>query len=399
MSSAPADGAAFAGNLVRFGQLLRRLGLSVDPEQTRLLAGVLPRLGLDRRADVKAAARSVYVRRNEDRALFDAAFDAFWRRGTVTGVPVGSLPRLRQQGGAQAAAGGLAADASAVTALARAAHGASTRDVLRTADFAELTPAEARDAEAMIAALRPAAPHRPSRRHRIARHGRRLAPRAMLRGSLGTGGEALDWRWLERRTRARPIVLVCDISGSMSAYSRLLLRFAHALGRTGSPTEVFVFGTRLTRLTRELRHRDAPAALRRVAGRVVDWHGGTRIGAALRELNRRWLRRTIRSGAVVLVVSDGWERDDPAVLADAMATLQRSCHRLVWLNPLAGRPGFVPLTAGLQVALPYVDDFLPCASVASLEALAARLATLSHGRPDRPARGRWLAVEPRPRAG
>jgi uncharacterized protein len=201
-----------------------------------------------------------------------------------------------------------------------------------------------------------------------------VAPRLMLRKSLGAGGEPVVWRYWRRRTRARPIVLVCDISGSMERYSRFLLRFGHALARSGAPLEVFVFGTRLTRITRELGgERDADVAIRGVAHKVVDWSGGTRIGASLRELNRRWVRRTIRSAAVVIIVSDGWERDDPAQLAREMATLARSCHRLFWLDPLAGRAGFEPATQGLLAALPHVDEFLPCANVASLEALAGIL--------------------------
>jgi hypothetical protein len=198
----------------------------------------------------------------------------------------------------------------------------------------------------------------------------------MLRHALATGGEALRWRWLRRTTRPRPIVLVCDISGSMERYSRFMLRFAHALQRSGAPVEVFVFGTRLTRITRQLRVRSPDAALRRVAERVVDWSGGTRIGESLRQLNRRWVRRTVRSGAVVLLMSDGWERGDPAVLAREMATLRRSCHRLIWIDPLAAREGFEPVTAGLMAALPHVDEFVPAASVASLAALAERLGDL-----------------------
>jgi hypothetical protein len=198
----------------------------------------------------------------------------------------------------------------------------------------------------------------------------------MLRRALGTGGEALAWRWLRRTVRPRPIVLVCDISGSMERYSRFMLRFAHALQRSGAPLEVFVFGTRLTRITRQLRVRSPDAALRRVAGRVVDWSGGTRIGDSLRELNRRWVRRTVRSGAVVLLVSDGWERGDPDVLAQEMATLRRSCHRLLWIDPLAARPGFEPATVGLRAAMPFIDELVPAASVASLEDLAERLGAM-----------------------
>src|SRR5213078_2373295 len=213
----------------------------------------------------------------------------------------------------------------------------------------------------------------PLRRRRVARRGAHLAARPMLRQSLGAGGEAVVCRFCQRRARKRPIAFICDISSSMERYSRFLLRFAHALARSGAPVEVFVFGTRLTRITRELRVRDPDAALQRVAVKVVDWSGGTRIGASLRELNRRWVRRTIKSGALVLLVSDGWERDDPGVLGREMAMLSRSCHRLIWLDPLAGRPGFEPSTQGLVAALPHVDEFVACANIASLAHLAERL--------------------------
>jgi hypothetical protein len=243
-------------------------------------------------------------------------------------------------------------------------------------DFALLTEVEARDAHAMLEALRPKLAMRKSRRPATDRRGHRPAMRAMLRLALATGGEALRWRWIRRSERPRPIVLICDISGSMKRYSRFMLRFAHALQRSGAPLEVFVFGTRLTRITRQLRTRSPDAALRLVSEKVVDWSGGTRIGASLHELNRRWVRRTVRSGAVVLLVSDGWERDDPGLLAREMATLRRSCHRLLWIDPLAARPGFEPATVGLRAALPNVDELVPAASVASLEELASRLRSL-----------------------
>ncbi|HEU4729002.1 MAG TPA: VWA domain-containing protein [Kofleriaceae bacterium] len=370
-------GNVLVGNVVLFGRMLKHAGLSIDADQTRRFADVLALLGFDRRGDVKAAGRAVFVRRREERAVYDAAFDLFWRRSTALGAASGDLPRLRQQQGRRADVS-LGPDArpgvdvtDAVDDTARL--GASVRERLRTADFAELTPAEQREAAAMLAALRPRLPRRPSRRHRPGRRGPRLAARLMLRTSLATGGEPLAWRFWRRRTRPRPIALVCDISGSMERYSRFLLRFGHALARTGAPVEVFVFGTRLTRITRELRQRDPDAALARVAAKVVDWSGGTRIGASLHELNRRWVRRTIRSGAIVMLVSDGWERDEPARLGREMATLRRSCHRVVWLDPLAGRPGFEPATQGLVAALPHVDELVACANVASLEALAGRL--------------------------
>jgi uncharacterized protein len=388
ISGNAALGDALVGNIVSFGRLLKRAGLSVDADQTRRFADVLGLLGFDRREDVKAAGRSVFLRRREERAVYDAAFDLFWRRGTALGTVAEALPRMRQRERATgdasfgAATGEVVADVKVVEGTTRV--GASAREELRRADFAELTPAEAREASAMLVALKPRLPLRRSRRRQLGRRGTRLAARPMLRRSLGAGGEALVCRFWQRRTRERPIALVCDISGSMERYSRFLLRFAHALARSGAPVEVFVFGTRLTRITRELRVRDPDAALRRVADKVVDWSGGTRIGASLRELNRRWVRRTIRSAAIVIIVSDGWERDDPALLAREMATLSRSCHRLIWLDPLAGRPGFTPATEGLLAALPYVDDFLPCASIASLQALAERLVRLSNRPTGRP---------------
>src|SRR5256885_10674736 len=319
------SGNALLGNVVWFGRMLRRAGLSIDSDQTRRFADVLMLLGFDRRGDVKAAGRAVFVRRREERAVYDAAFDLFWRASTVRGAGSAALPRLRQR---ERAPGdvrfepAVGEDAEVVEGTT-AQVGASAREALRTADFAQLTPAEARDAATMLAALRPRLPPRSSRRRRPGRRGDRLAARLMLRSSLGAGGEPVAWRWWRRRTRPRPIALICDISGSMERYSRFLLRFAHALERSGAPVEVFVFGTRLTRITRELRVRDADAALERVAEKVVDWGGGTRIGASLHELNRRWVRRTVRSGAVVIIVSDGWERDDPALPAREMATLRR----------------------------------------------------------------------------
>lgn len=370
------DRAGFLANVMAFGRLLRRSGLAVDPGQTETFLRTLTLLGLGDRAAVKAAGRAIFVRRREDRAVYDLAFDLFWRRrGEAPELPV-QLPRIRQSShtgpGADIAEAGAAVDETDVLAAVEPGS-ATAAEQLRHADFASLTPREAREANAMIEAIRPRLPMRPSRRSRLARSGHRLAARTMLRRAFGAGGEAVVWRWHRRRARPRPIVLVCDISGSMERYSRFLLRFAHALTRAGAPAEVFVFGTRLTRITRQLRVRSPDEALRRVARSVVDWSGGTRIGESLRELNRRWVRRTVRSGAVVLLVSDGWERGDPELLRREMATLRRSCRRLIWLDPLASRPGFEPATAGLQAALPWVDAFLPCASVASLEDLARRL--------------------------
>jgi uncharacterized protein with von Willebrand factor type A (vWA) domain len=373
-----ADGGVMAANVIEFGRLLRRAGLDIDPGQTAAFLKALTFIGMTDRSDVRVAGRTIFVRRREDQPVYEAAFDLFWRRPGGPHHLTGQLPRIRQSSErgspGDTAPPNLATNSDRV-ASARALA-ASATEVLRTADFASLTSEESRDAEAMLAALRPRLSMRRARRSRVEQGGHRPAARFMLRWALGTGGEALRWKWLRRTLRPRPLVLVCDISGSMEWYSRFMLRFAHALGRTGAPVEVFVFGTRLTRITRQLATRSADVALQRVGAKVVDWKGGTRIGESLRELNQRWVRRTVRSGALVLLVSDGWERGDPAVLAREMARLRRSCHRLIWLDPLASKAGFEPSTLGLKAALPFVDHFVPCGSVASLEQLAERLALL-----------------------
>lgn len=372
------DGAAMTANVMEFGRLLRRAGLDVDPGQTATFLRALTLLGLGTRRDVRVAGRTIFVRRGEDRPLYDAAFDLFWRRPSGTSPLGGQLPRIRQGDDRGTLAGGsMRPDPAEEEQIAAVrAQAASSRELLRTIDFAAMTVQESRDAQAMLAALRPRLPMRRARRHRVERRGTRPATRSMLRAALASGGEALRWRWLRRIERPRPIVLVCDISGSMERYSRFMLRFAHALRRSGAPVEIFVFATRLTRITRQLGSRSPDAAIRRVADEVVDWSGGTRIGESLRQLNQRWVRRAVRSGAVVLLVSDGWERGDPGLLAREMAILRRSCHRLIWLDPLASRPEFTPDTIGLRAALPYVDDFVPCATVASLEEMAERLGQL-----------------------
>jgi uncharacterized protein len=372
-------GEVLLANVARFGRLLRRAGLGADSGQTATFLQALALLGFERRADVRAAGRAIFVRRREDVRLYEAAFDLFWRRRSGSGIS-DRLPRMRQVTRRERPADPADpnADAAEQARLVPAVRpgAASALTELRTADFGSLTADEARDAQAMIEALRPRLPMRRARRSRSGRSGHRPAARVMLRRAISTGGEALRWRWLRRTERPRPIVLVCDISGSMERYSRFMLRFAHALQQSGAPLEVFVFGTRLTRITRQLRLRSPEAALRRVAEKVVDWSGGTRIGESLHELNRSWVRRTVRSSAVVLLVSDGWERGDPALLAREMATLRRSCHRLLWIDPLAARPGFEPSTVGLRAALPHVDELVPAASVATLEELAGRLMTL-----------------------
>jgi uncharacterized protein with von Willebrand factor type A (vWA) domain len=243
-------------------------------------------------------------------------------------------------------------------------------EALRHREFDRMTPAELRDAERLVDLLVPKLERRRTRRYELHPHGRRVAPRAMFRSNLKTGGEIVEWVWRRPIKRPRPLVVICDISGSMERHSRLLLRFAQALAASSAvKTESFVFGTRLTRVTRLMRDRDRDRALARVADSVTDWAGGTRIGESFHEFNVKWARRTLRTSGVVIVVSDGWDRGDPALVAIEAARLRRNCHRLVWLNPLAGTAGYQPLAAGMRAAFPYIDDFLAAGTIASLERL------------------------------
>jgi uncharacterized protein len=247
----------------------------------------------------------------------------------------------------------------------------SEEELLREKDFAEYTDAERAQARALLFRLARRTPQRLSRRTRATRRRRDVHDlRATVRASLRHGGELFERRYREPAERPRRLVLVCDVSGSMAPYARMLLQYLQASVAARARVEAFVFGTRLTRVTRELAGRDPDRALARAADHVSDWSGGTRIGAALAELNREHGRR-IGRGAVIVLLSDGWDRGDPDVLAAEMARLRRCAHRVLWLNPLAADPRYEPLTRGMQAALPHVDHLLPGNSIASLEALAS----------------------------
>jgi uncharacterized protein with von Willebrand factor type A (vWA) domain len=221
-------------------------------------------------------------------------------------------------------------------------------------------------------------------RRRRPGHGRLLDLRRTVRRNLRYGGEILDWAQREPKVKPRPLVIIADVSGSMERYTRLLLLFTYGLARAlEQKVEAFVFSTRLTRITRQLKERNLDRALREVSRAVPDWSGGTRIGEALRSFNFQWGRRVLGRGALTLVISDGWDCGEIDVLSEEISRLQRSSRRLLWLNPLLGAPDYQPLTRGIQAALPYIDDFLPVHNLASLEDLATHLANVSERRPDR----------------
>jgi uncharacterized protein with von Willebrand factor type A (vWA) domain len=396
------DGQLLLGRAVGFGRALRRAGLAVDLAAAIDFARALDIVDIGDREQVKAAGAAVFVRRKDDREPYDATFERYWRLrlqldgdgvlddewselvpadGQAMGEDVPLQGDERMERGEDDAGVPMPAEhdesgeAGEADMLTIAPDAYSKLEALRHREFDRMTSAELRDAERLVDLLVPKLERRRTRRYELHPHGRRLAPRAMFRRNLSTGGEIVEWVWRRPVQRPRPLVVICDISGSMERHSRLLLRFVQALAASSAvKTESFVFGTRLTRVTRLLRDRDRDRALARVADSVTDWAGGTRIGESFHEFNVRWARRTLRTSGVVIVVSDGWDRGDPALVAVEAARLRRNCHRLVWLNPLAGTAGYQPLAAGMRAAFPYIDDFLAAGTIASLERLGEVLA-------------------------
>jgi uncharacterized protein len=381
---------ALAVNVLAFGRLLRALGLEVPATRSRDALTAVSTVGVSRRSDVYHALRATLVGRAADLPIFEAAFTAFWRdhdglaqrsasgdahgraseRADVVGPEVDTTGPLDQD----AIDSGLS-DAPPAGTI-RTWSGAET---LRDQDFADVTPAELDQMRAVLSALAWTPGVRRTRRWTPGA-GARVDLRRAWRESLRSG-ELLRLPTRVRTTRARPLVLLADVSGSMERYSRMLLHFAYALQRRHRRVEVLLFSTRLTRVTRELTRGSVDAAVSAVSRRVPDWSGGTRIGDALRTFHVRWARSVLSRRPVVLVVSDGWDRGEPQAFREQVARLQRSCHRLIWLSPLLGTADYQPLTRGLVAALPYVDDFLPARTLRNLEDLARHLNDLPEARP------------------
>jgi len=370
------------GNLLVFGRLLRTLGLDVHLGRLLDVVEALPHVNIGARDDVYHTCRTLLVHRHEDLPIFDRAFDAFWRvHGKGQPLPnerVSGRSSAGQDRDAASAAlelSALAPDEPEAGTASGAVRTWSDADTFAHKDFAEFTPDEMAVARAALDRLVWTPGER--RTHRWVRgRGSRVDLRRALAHSVRTGGDVFKLPRRRRRTRPRPLILLCDISGSMERYSRLLLHFAHAIGRRHRRVEAFVFATELTRVTGELRTRRLDEAAAQVSRSVPDWSGGTRIGESLRRFEQRWARRTLHGGPVVLLISDGWDRGDPDVLRHQIRRLQRSCHRLIWLNPLVGTLDYAPLTRGLQAALPFVDDFLPARTLANLADLALHLNAL-----------------------
>lgn len=384
-------------NIVRFGRVLRALGIEVTPPQILNFVTGLKYIDIRRREDFKNTARVVLVNRPEHLPLFDRAFDLFWRskpagepawletaHSRPAGRPRGKtgLPLIKNR------RNGPGPNQEPAESHPAAIYTYSNRELLRHKDFARLTPAELAEIKQMMQAMMWRLEQRRTRRKAQAPRGSWPDMRRTFRQNLRYGGELLRLSWRCPRLKRRPLVVICDISGSMEQYARILLQFVYVISNGLEQVEAFVFSTRLTRITRHLKGGDVDLALDRVVSAARDWGGGTRIGAAVKTFNYVWGRRVLAQGAIVLVISDGLDRGDVGLLGREMHRLQLSCRRLVWLNPLLGSRDYRPLTRGIQAALPYIDDFLPVHNLASLEQLGRLLERLGEHRPWRPRYGR-----------
>jgi len=415
------SGGAFFWNALLFTRALRAAGLTTHLGAAIDYSRALTLVDIGEREQLRAAGMAIFVRRRDEVPVYEAVFERFWQRYELAIDPLDLDLDLGRDGPERRSLDRALtedeADAAALSAEALAADGSGPTDEpagdveapesmswselerLLHKPFDRMTPEELRDAEHLVDELRPRLEMRRSRRQRVHRRGPLLATRQMLRCNLQNGGQLVEWLWRRPTLRPRSITVICDVSGSMERHSRLLIRFVMALRRvSGVRTEAFVFGTHLTRVTRELSGRDPDAALARVSGAVSDWSGGTRIGDSLRTFNAHWARRVLRSSGVVIIVSDGWDRGDPDLVRREMARLQRSCHRLIWLDPLAGMEHYQPLAGGMTAAYPFIDDLVAVNDLASLQRLGELLAEMAEQRrrrPDRAGRPR-LHVERRP---
>jgi uncharacterized protein len=404
-----AAGGRLAENILHFARVLRAAGLPVGPAKVIAALEAVQAVGVEQREDFRAALESVFIERHEQQVLFDQAFELYWRNPRLLERMMqlllpkvyGRVPRED----AEAPLLGRLADAFAPPREAErelqeqevtvdAAFTFSPREVLQSKDFETMTAAELSEVRAMITRLRLPLPELPIRRTVAARRGSSVDLRATLRAMTSAGGTVVPLAWRRRRRRPPPLVVLCDISGSMDRYSRMLLFFLHAITNDNDRVHTLLFGTRLTNITRHLKRRDVDVALARVSAAVSDWAGGTRIGACLAAFNRRWSRRLLAQGAVVLLISDGLDSDVGDGLATEMERLAKSCRRLIWLNPLLRYDQFEARPAGIRAMLPYVDEFLPVHNLESLKQLGATFAR----RPRRRGPARVLASDTARRA-
>ena len=371
-----------AANVMHFARLLRRAGLPVGPADLLAAEEAMTRIDLLSQAQVRTALRATMVHRHEHAELFEQAFALFWRdpnadlaaaalrmldgdKPKPERAPAGSRRLAEAMAQKQEQATPPGEEREEITAILTV----SERERLQTMDFEAMSAADIARAKTEIRQLHLPLDLRRTRRLRPDALGPRTDLRATLRTSLRRGGEVSDISRQSRISRPPPLVVLCDISGSMGRYAQILLHFLHAVANDRDHVHTFLFGTRLSNITRQLRHRDPEVAFELVAHAVPDWSGGTRIGEAVALFNRNWSRRVLGQGAVVLLVTDGLDRDGAAGLAEGMERLHKSCSRLVWLNPLLRWDGFAPKSQGIRAMLPHVDEFRPVHNLASLRGL------------------------------
>jgi len=386
-----------AENVMHFARVLRAAGMPVGSDRVQLALQALQVAGLERRDDFHAALSACLLDRIEHRELFDQAFALFWRDPDLEGrMRALLLPKVRAKDGPPPVPENRRLGEALFPRqdeLKRdepeppqelqleAALTWNDRERLQKADFETMTADEWRLAKRLLARLALAFEPIPTRRSRRAAHPGRADWRATMQAMARHGGELWEMRWRERATRPAPLVLLADISGSMSRYSRMLLHFGHMLGHAEARVESFVFGTRLTRTTRLLKSRDPDLAVAQVVRAVEDWSGGTRITQSLHEFNQRWARRVLPGNATVLLVSDGLEHGDTRALSFEIERLRKSCRRLIWLNPLLRFDRFEPRAGGIKAMLPHVDRFMPVHNLDSLQQLVTVLADTAPPRP------------------
>ena len=383
-----------ADNVVYFVRMLRVAGLPVGPAKVIDALAAVEAVGIDNRDDFREALAAVVVSKREHLVLFEQAFDLFWRNPRLLEKMLAALlPQVQGRGGDADELPARLAQALLPPPPPRdesredesnldAAFSFSAREVLQKKDFATMSVAELAEVKALLRRMKLPLPQIAVRRTIASPRGHRIDLRATLRRSVGAGGALTPLQFRARRLRTPPLCVLCDISGSMDRYARMLLHFLHAITNDRHRVHVLTFGTRLTNITRHLRHRDVDVALAHVAGAIEDWAGGTRIGQCLGDFNRLWSRRLLGQNAVVLLISDGLDADAGDGLAFEAERLSKSCARLVWLNPLLRYAGFEARPAGIRALLPHVDDFLPVHNLETLTDLTHALA-----RPPRRERG------------
>jgi uncharacterized protein with von Willebrand factor type A (vWA) domain len=383
--------AHLGANVLHFARVLRSAGLPIGTDRALLALEALRVVGIESRADFQAALRACLIDRGEHRSLFDQAFHAFWKDPDLLGQllrlrlpPIRPRPLPSPRMGnrrlsealapAQVASPGMTTDRRLEF---DASFTWSDRERLRKQDFEAMSAAEWSAARRVVAGIEPLFARVATRRYASATRGERLDLRALLRDTARRGGDIAALPRRSRRTRPEPLVALIDISGSMQSYSRMFLHFAHALanGRHSADRRlhVFTFGTRLTHITRQLRHRDPDEAIGDAVRAVDDWAGGTRIAQCLKAFNQRWARRVLSDAATVLLVSDGLEHAEIDLLAAETARLARGCRRIIWLNPLLRYPGFEPQARGVRAILPHVERVAPVHSIESFQMLARAL--------------------------